>query len=153
MVLEPRVYRYGLSSTGERSVGAGLRRPKGAQDGRAVRHRWDPHRLRWVGARSWRAAFEKLHGVTVDIGDFSAAGQTDPEVALATFRGALHRDPEQDELSNLYAHYLLSLADDIGSSAGYRVLAGVERTLLRLGEAGAMLGLVSGALGVRHGPS
>ena len=98
------------------------------------------------GSRSWRAAFEKLYGVTPDIGDFSAAGQTDPEVALATFRGALHRAPEQDELSNLYAHYLLSLADDIGTSAGYRVLAGVERTLLRLGEAGAMLGLVSGAL-------
>jgi phosphoglycolate phosphatase-like HAD superfamily hydrolase len=98
------------------------------------------------GTRSWRAAFEKLHGVTVDIGDFSAAGQTDPEVALATFRGALRRDPAQDELSNLYAHYLLSLANDIGISAGYRVLAGVERTLLRLGEGGAMIGLVSGAL-------
>ena len=27
------------------------------------------------GSRSWRAAFEKLHGVTPDIGDFSAAGR------------------------------------------------------------------------------
>jgi phosphoglycolate phosphatase-like HAD superfamily hydrolase len=98
------------------------------------------------GTRSWRAAFEKLYGVSADIGDFSAAGQTDPEVARATFRGALNRDPEQDELGNLYAQYLLSLADDIWTSAGYRVLAGAERTLVRLGEAGAMIGLVSGAL-------
>ena len=67
-------------------------------------------------------------------------------MARETFRGALHRDPEQDELSNLYARYLLFLADDIWTSTGYRVLAGVERTLLRLGEAGAMIGLVSGAL-------
>jgi phosphoglycolate phosphatase len=98
------------------------------------------------GTRSWRAAFDKLYGVTVDIGDFSAAGETDPQVALATFRGALHRDPEQDELSNLYAQNLLFLADDIWTSAGYRLLAGVESTLAGLGEVGAMLGLVSGAL-------
>jgi phosphoglycolate phosphatase len=98
------------------------------------------------GTRSWRAAFEKLYGVTVDIGDFSAAGETDPQVALATFRGALHRDPQEAELSNLYAQYLLFLTDDIWISASYRVLAGVEPTLVRLGEAGAMLGLVSGAL-------
>jgi phosphoglycolate phosphatase-like HAD superfamily hydrolase len=98
------------------------------------------------GTRSWRAAFEKLYGVTVDIGDFSAAGETDPQVALATFRGALRRDPQEAELSNLYAQYLLFLADDIWTSASYRVLAGVEPTLVRLGEAGAMLGLVSGAL-------
>ncbi len=98
------------------------------------------------GTRSWRAAFEKLYGVPADIGDFSSAGQTDPQVARETFRGALGRDPEQDELSNLYAQYLLFLADDIWSSASYHVLAGVERTLVRLGGAGAMTGLVSGAL-------
>jgi len=98
------------------------------------------------GTRSWRAAFEKLYGVPADIGEFSSAGQTDPQVARETFRGVLDRDPEQDELSNLYAQYLLFLADDIWTSANYRVLAGVEPTLVRLGEAGATIGLVSGAL-------
>jgi len=98
------------------------------------------------GTRSWRAAFQKLYGVPADIGDFSAAGQTDPQVARETFRGALERDPELDELGNLYAQYLLFLADDIWASPSYRVLAGVERTLVRLGAAGAMIGLVSGAL-------
>lgn len=98
------------------------------------------------GTRSWRAAFEKLHNVAADIGDFSSAGQTDPQVARATFEGVLGRNPEQDELSNLYTQYLLFLADDIWTSEAYRVLAGAEQTLVRLEEAGAMLGLVSGAL-------
>ena len=62
--------------------------------------------------------------MSADIGDFSSADQTDPQVARATFRGALDRDLEQDELSNLYAQYLLFLADDIWTSASYRVLAG-----------------------------
>jgi phosphoglycolate phosphatase len=98
------------------------------------------------GTRSWKAAFEKLYGVPADIGDYSLAGQTDPQVARATFRGVLDRDPAQDELSNLYAQYLLFLSEDIWTSEKYRVLAAAEQTLVRLEEAGVMLGLVSGAL-------
>lgn len=98
------------------------------------------------GTRSWSAAFEKLHGVPADITDFSSAGQTDPQVALATFRGVLGRDPGPDELGKLYAEYLMHLARDIWNSEGYRVLPGVERTLTRLAEAGVMIGIVSGAL-------
>ena len=56
-----------------------------------------------AGARSWSAAFEKLFGVPADIGAHSSAGETDPQVAAETFRGALHRDPTADDLGRLYA--------------------------------------------------
>jgi phosphoglycolate phosphatase-like HAD superfamily hydrolase len=98
------------------------------------------------GARSWRAAFEKLYGIPADIGEHSSAGETDPQVARATFQAVLGRDPSDDELGKLYAQYLLHLADDIWTSEQYRVLPGAEQTLVRLGEAGVTLGLVSGAM-------
>ncbi len=98
------------------------------------------------GARSWKAAFDTLYDIPADIGEHSSAGETDPQVARATFRAVLHRDPSDDELGRLYAQYLLHLAEDIGVSEGYRVLPGAEKILLRLGEAGVMLGLVSGAM-------
>ncbi len=98
------------------------------------------------GARSWNAAFEELYGTPADIGEHSSAGETDPQVARATFNGVLRREPRVEELANLYAHYLLHLTDDIWISEQYRVLPGAEQTLVRLGEAGVMLGLVSGAM-------
>jgi len=98
------------------------------------------------GARSWKAAFERLYGVPADIGEHSSAGETDPQVALATFQAVLGRDPAHDELGKLYAQYLLHLAEDIWTSEAYRVLPGAEQSLVRLGEAGVLLGLVSGAM-------
>jgi phosphoglycolate phosphatase len=98
------------------------------------------------GARSWKAAFDKLYGIPADIGAHTSAGETDPEVARETFTGVLGREPSDDELIALYAAYLLALADDIGASPGYAMLPGVEQTLLALGRAGVMLGLVSGAM-------
>jgi phosphoglycolate phosphatase len=98
------------------------------------------------GARSWKAAFEKLYGIPADIGEHSSAGETDPQVARATFQGVLGRVPTDDELGGLYAQYLMHLAEDIWTSEQYRVLPGVEQALKRLGEAGVMLGLVSGAM-------
>ena len=98
------------------------------------------------GARSWSAAFEKLHGIAADIGKHTSAGETDPQVARETFQGVLGRDPSSDELDKLYAQYLLHLAEDIWTSAQYAVLPGAVQTLVRLGEAGVMLGLVSGAM-------
>ena len=98
------------------------------------------------GARSWKAAFDELYGIPADIAAHTSAGETDPEVARATFKGVLHREPDDDELDRLYAHYLLYLADDIGTSEGYKVLPGAEQTLLNLGKAGVTLALVSGAM-------
>ena len=98
------------------------------------------------GARSWKAAFDKLYGIPADIGQHSSAGETDPQVARATFNAVLGRDPSDDELSRLYTQYLLHPADDIGVSDGYRVLPGAEKILVRLGQIGVLLGLVSGAM-------
>src|ERR1700676_4964797 len=86
------------------------------------------------GARSWDAAFQKLYGIPADIGEHSSAGETDPQVARATFKGVLGRDPTVDELAKLYAQYLLHLAEDILVSEQYHVLPGAEKTLVRLGE-------------------
>lgn len=99
-----------------------------------------------AGARSWKAAFEKLYGIPADIGQHSSAGETDPQVARATFAAVVGREPSDDELDELYVQYLLYLADDILISEQYRVLPGAEETLVALGEAGVMLGLVSGAM-------
>jgi phosphoglycolate phosphatase len=98
------------------------------------------------GARSWKAAFEKLYGIPADIGEHSSAGETDPQVARATFSAVVGHDPSDDELDQLYVQYLLHLADDILVSAQYHVLPGAEKTLRALGAAGVMLGLVSGAM-------
>lgn len=98
------------------------------------------------GARSWKVAFDKLYGVPADIGAHTSAGETDPEVARQTFKGVLGRDPSDDELDRIYAQYLRNLADDIVVSEGYRVLPGADRCLEALGEAGVLLGLVSGAM-------
>jgi phosphoglycolate phosphatase len=98
------------------------------------------------GARSWNAAFQRIYGIPADIGEHTSAGETDPQVATETFKGVMKRDPEWHELAMLYAQYLLHLAEDIWHSEQYRVMPGVEETLQSLGEAGVMLGLVSGAM-------
>jgi phosphoglycolate phosphatase len=98
------------------------------------------------GARSWNAAFEKVYGKPADIGAHSSAGETDPQVARATFRGVLGRDPTSDELGRLYTQYLLHLAEDIWTSPGYLLLPGAQQTLEQLAKAGVTVGLVSGAM-------
>ena len=98
------------------------------------------------GARSWTYAFQKLYGISADIGRHSSVGETDPVVVRKTFQATLHRNPKPDELGRLFAHYLLHLSKDIRRSPGYRVLDGVEETLRKLVGAGVTLGIVSGAM-------
>jgi phosphoglycolate phosphatase len=38
-----------------------------------------------AGAVAWRLAFEELYGVPADIGRFTDAGMTDPQVGRLTF--------------------------------------------------------------------
>jgi beta-phosphoglucomutase-like phosphatase (HAD superfamily) len=80
-----------------------------------------------AGTRSWRWAFEKLHGVPADIGEFSEAGMTDHTVARRTFRGVVGRDPTERELARLLAAYLERLPEEVETSEQYRVLPGAER--------------------------
>jgi phosphoglycolate phosphatase-like HAD superfamily hydrolase len=99
-----------------------------------------------AGAKSWMQAFQELHGIPADIGVHTSAGETDPQVARATFRAVLHREPSLDELGRLYAAYLRYLGGEVWASESYRVLPGAQETLVRLSEAGVVLALVSGAM-------
>lgn len=99
-----------------------------------------------AGAKAWRHAFEWLHGIPADIGQFTEAGMTDPEVGRQTFVRVLGRAPTEQEMGRLLGAYLDQLADEVSRSTGYRVMPGVEVLLPRLVDRGLMLGIVSGAL-------
>jgi phosphoglycolate phosphatase-like HAD superfamily hydrolase len=99
-----------------------------------------------AGTRSWRWAFEVLHGVPADIGEHSEAGMTDPVVGRTTFREVIGRDPTDQEMARLLAAYLERLPVEVRNSGHYRVLAGVDALLRRLQAAGILLGIVTGAL-------
>ena len=100
-----------------------------------------------AGARSWRYAFQELHGIPADIGSHSEAGETDPVVARKTFEGAVGREPTERELAAIYALYLRRLSDEVDTSEGYRVLSGAEGRLEHLSDAGIMLGIGFAMLG------
>jgi phosphoglycolate phosphatase len=99
-----------------------------------------------AGTRSWRWAFERLHGVPADIGEHSEAGMTDPVVGRTTFREVIGREPTDRELSRVMAAYLERLPVEVRESDRYRVLAGVDELLPRLQADGILLGIVTGAL-------
>lgn len=99
-----------------------------------------------AGTRSWAWAFDRLHGVPADIGEFSEAGMTDPEVGRRTFFSVVGRDPSTPEMGRLLAAYLDRLPYEVENSEGYQVLAGVEALLPRLCDEGYLLGITTGAL-------
>ena len=99
-----------------------------------------------AGTRSWRWAFEKLHGIPADIGEHSEAGMTDPVVGRSTFRNVLRRDPTEAEMRSLLAAYLERLPIEVQSSEGYRVFPGTEDVLRYLRGTGRVTGIVTGAL-------
>jgi phosphoglycolate phosphatase len=97
-----------------------------------------------AGAVAWRRAFDELYGVPADIGMFSDAGMTDPEVGRKTFAAVIGREPEPRELARVMAIRLKHLPEAVAQSEGYRVLDGVEDLLPRLVEEGYLLGLTTG---------
>jgi phosphoglycolate phosphatase len=97
-----------------------------------------------AGAASWRLAFDELYGIPADIGQFTDAGMTDPDVGRKTFQAVLHRDPERHEFTRLLERRLHYLHGAVAESRDYRVLPGVEELLPRLIDGGYMLGLVTG---------
>ena len=99
-----------------------------------------------AGARSWRDAFQDLYGIPADIGRFTDAGMTDPEVGRLTFVGVIGRDPTPEEMAALMARRLTHLPRAVAESQGYRVLDGVEETLGTLSEQGYLLGLTTGGV-------
>jgi phosphoglycolate phosphatase-like HAD superfamily hydrolase len=97
-----------------------------------------------AGAASWRLAFDKLYGIPADIGAFTDAGMTDPDVGRQTFQAVMHRPPERAEFDRLLERRLHYMHQTVAESAGYRVLPGVEQLLPRLIDEGYLLGLVTG---------
>jgi phosphoglycolate phosphatase len=99
-----------------------------------------------AGAVSWRMAFEDLYGVAADIGKFSDAGMTDPEVARRTFEAVIGHVPSTRELAAVMAKRLEHLPRAVAESPGYRVLDGVAELLPRLTSEGYLLGLTTGGV-------
>lgn len=97
-----------------------------------------------AGAEAWKRAFEDLHGIPADIGEFTDAGMTDPDVGARTFEAVLHREPTPHELAQLIQRRLEHLPEAVAESKGYRVLPGVPDRLKQLSRAGHLLGIITG---------
>src|SRR5260370_3499271 len=77
-----------------------------------------------AGAASWRLAFDELYGIPADIGKFTDAGMTDPEVGRKTFEAVLNRKPERKEITRLLERRLHYLHATVAECQHDRVLAG-----------------------------
>jgi phosphoglycolate phosphatase len=97
-----------------------------------------------AGAVAWRRAFEELHGIPADIGQFTDAGMTDPDVGAKTFAAVIGREPTPHELALLVQRRLEHLPEAIAESEKYRVLPGVPERLRSLSREGHLLGLITG---------
>jgi phosphoglycolate phosphatase len=94
--------------------------------------------------RAWHRAFLELHGVDVNVPDYTGKGVPDPAVGLQCFRGALGREPEGEEMPRLMALRQRYLAEEVEASPGYRVMPGAVELLERLNGEGRLVGLVTG---------
>src|SRR3954466_14119195 len=97
-----------------------------------------------AGAVAWKQAFEELHGIPADIGQFTDAGMTDPDVGAQTFEAVMHREPTARELAQLIQRRLERLPEAIAESEGYRVLPGAPERLRQLSRDGHLLGIITG---------
>jgi phosphoglycolate phosphatase-like HAD superfamily hydrolase len=97
-----------------------------------------------AGAVAWRRAFEDLYGIPADIGEYTDAGMTDPDVGAKTFAAVLHREPTPHELAEVLQRRLEYLPEAVAESEGYRVLPGVPERLRQLSRDGHLLGIITG---------
>jgi phosphoglycolate phosphatase len=97
-----------------------------------------------AGAAAWKRAFEDIHGIAADIGQYTDAGMPDPDVGAKTFEAVLHRSPTRHELAQLLQRRLEYMPETVAESEGYRVLPGVRERLRQLSHDGHLLGLVTG---------
>jgi phosphoglycolate phosphatase-like HAD superfamily hydrolase len=93
---------------------------------------------------AWRRAFEELHGIPADIGQFTDAGMTDPDVGAKTFAAVMGREPTAHELAQIVQRRLEHLPEAVAESEGYKVLPGVPERLRELSRAGHLLGIITG---------
>jgi phosphoglycolate phosphatase len=97
-----------------------------------------------AGAVAWKQAFEELYGIPADIGKFTDAGMTDPDVGARTFEAVLHRKPTPHELAQVIQRRLEHLPEAVAASKGYKVLPGVPERLRQLSRDGHLLGIITG---------
>jgi phosphoglycolate phosphatase len=97
-----------------------------------------------AGAVAWRIAFDELHGIPADIGKYTDAGMTDPDVGAKTFESVLGREPTAHELALLLQRRLEHLPEAVAESKAYHVLPGVPERLRQLSRAGHLLGIITG---------
>jgi phosphoglycolate phosphatase len=97
-----------------------------------------------AGGVAWREAFQELYGVPADIGKFSDAGMTDPEVGRLTFEAVIGHAPSPAELARVLMARQRHLPRAVAESEGYRVLPGVRDRLDQLHRDGVLLGLTTG---------
>jgi phosphoglycolate phosphatase-like HAD superfamily hydrolase len=97
-----------------------------------------------AGAVAWKRAFDDLYGIPADIGAFTDAGMTDPDVGAKTFEAVLHREASPHELAELLQRRLEYLPEAVAESKGYKVLPGVPERLRQLSRDGHLLGIITG---------
>ena len=97
-----------------------------------------------AGAVAWRQAFQELHGIPADIGKFTDAGMTDPDVGAKTFEAVLGRKPTAHELAQIVQRRLEHLPEAVANSTGYKVFPGVPERLRQLSHDGHLLGIITG---------
>jgi phosphoglycolate phosphatase len=97
-----------------------------------------------AGAVAWKQAFDELYGIPADIGEFTDAGMTDPDVGAKTFEAVMHRQATPHELTQLVQRRLEHLPEAVARSEGYRVLPGVPERLRQLSRDGHLLGIITG---------
>ena len=99
-----------------------------------------------AGAASWRMAFDDLYGIPADIGEYTDAGMTEPEVGRLTFKNVIGHEPSRSELARVMSTRLHYLPRTVAESKNFRVLPGVVETLDRLGADGYLLGITTGGM-------
>jgi phosphoglycolate phosphatase len=99
-----------------------------------------------AGAASWRLAFDDLYGIPADIGKFTDAGMTEPEVGRLTFKNVIGHEPTRKELAVVMSRRLRYLPQTVAESKDFRVLPGASETLDRLHDQGFLLGITTGGV-------
>ena len=80
-----------------------------------------------AGAASWRLAFDELYGIAADIGKFTDAGMTDPEVGRRTLWRWIGHPPSRGEFSRLLERRLHHLYETVADSGATVSLPGSRR--------------------------
>jgi phosphoglycolate phosphatase-like HAD superfamily hydrolase len=99
-----------------------------------------------AGAASWRMAFDELYGIPADIGRYTDAGMTEPEVARLTFKNVVGHEPSRQELASVMSTRLRYLPQTVAESKDFHVLPGANETLDRLNSEGFLLGITTGGM-------